>query len=233
MRTGLILKSLKIPLLLIVLQTVCHTENAMAQTHFTNPDSVHAKNKYIIGFLPSRAKNLYGIAIGPIGSECICHLPYTRNSHGLNIQIGQGIYQTFWIGRWHLDSNDSDIDSSHTAYRVQNNEAPLKKVVHNGILLSVFGTFSDQVNGISSSLWMSTNRTVNGLSVNLLWNIQQKINGAVIGLVNTTLKTNGVQIGVYNRSVRLKGFQFGIWNVNEKRSLPLINWNFKASQGMD
>lgn len=37
----------------------------------------------------------------------------------------------------------------------------------------------------------------------------------------------GVQIGAVNQAKKLKGIQFGLWNVNEKRSLPIFNWNFK------
>ena len=98
-------------LIILALQIICCKEIAIAQKNITNTDSVHVKNKYIIGFLPSRAKNLYGIAIGPIGSECFCRLPYTRTSHGLNIQLGQGIFQTFMIGRWHAEINAGVIDS--------------------------------------------------------------------------------------------------------------------------
>ena len=39
----------------------------------------------------------------------------------------------------------------------------------------------------------------------------------------------GLQIGVVNKSKNLRGIQIGIWNVNQKRRLPLINWNFKRS----
>jgi len=227
MKTNFKSKGLIFSLVLSALVAIVFDISVSAQNTCKINDTVRTQNRYVLGLLPSRAKNLYGIAIGPIGSECFCYLPYTRKSYGLNIQIGQGIFQTFMINRWHLDNYANFADSLIKPDILQKNELPLKKVVHNGILLSVFGTFSDQINGISSSLWMSSNRSVNGLSVNLLWNIQQKINGAVIGLVNTTIKTNGIQIGLYNKSIRLKGLQLGIWNVNEKRSLPLINWSFK------
>jgi hypothetical protein len=39
----------------------------------------------------------------------------------------------------------------------------------------------------------------------------------------------GVQIGLINKSKKLKGLQIGLWNVNQKRKLPLINWNFKIT----
>ena len=57
-------------------------------------------NRYVVWLLPSLATNIYGIAIGPIGSEAFCQRPYTKYSHGLNIQIpGQGILQTFYVNK--------------------------------------------------------------------------------------------------------------------------------------
>jgi hypothetical protein len=35
----------------------------------------------------------------------------------------------------------------------------------------------------------------------------------------------GLQIGIFNASKHTKGVQLGIWNKNEKRKLPIINWN--------
>ena len=227
MKTNFKSKGLIFSLVLSALVAIVFDISVSAQNTCKINDTVRTQNRYVLGLLPSRSKNLYGIAIGPIGSECFCYLPYTRNSNGLNIQLGQGIFQTFMIKSWNLDKYTEIIDSLNNADILHSKSIPLKKVIHNGILLAVFGTFSDQINGISCSAWMSSNRIVNGLSFNLLWNIQQTINGAVIGIANTTIKTYGVQAGLYNKSVKLKGFQFGIWNVNEKKTLPLVNWNFK------
>jgi hypothetical protein len=179
-------------------------------------------NKNIIWFIPSAANNIYGIALGPFGSESICNLPYTRHSHGINIQIiGQGIFQPFMIGSFKFD----DFYVSHN----DTNETPAAQIraIHNGILLSPFGTFTDKVNGISFSLCMSMGKTVNGLSINLLWNAYEKINGFSIGLVNHAAETKGIQIGLVNISRNLKGVQIGVWNKNKNRGFPIINWSVK------
>ena len=183
-----------------------------------------AKNRYVIWMIPSAATNIYGIAIGPVGSESICNRPYTKFSHGLNIQfIGQGIFQPFYIKHanfegYNLSDGDEYRSFSDTLY---------KRALHNGILFSSFGTFTDQVNGISLSPWMSMGKKINGISLNLLWNRYERINGVSIGLVNHTVVCNGVQIGLVNKAKKNRGFQFGFWNINEKRSLPLVNWSFK------
>lgn len=106
----------------------------------------------------------------------------------------------------------------------------LKRAIHNGLIISPLGTFTDQVNGISFSLWMSMGKKINGLSFNLLWNFYEQINGISIGFVNHTAMTKGIQIGLVNKTKKLRGFQFGLWNKNERRSLPIINWNFNNKE---
>jgi hypothetical protein len=181
-----------------------------------------SKNRYVIWLTPSASANIYGIAIGPIGSEAICNRPYTKYSHGLNVQIlGQGILQTFNI--WKFNFKDLHVSESSGFL----NDSIYKRAVHNGLLVSPFGTFTDQVNGISISLWMSMGKRVNGLSFNLLWSLYEQTRGISVALVNHSAETKGVQIGIVNKTKKLRGFQFGLWNKNEKRSLPFINWNFK------
>jgi len=182
-------------------------------------------NKYILGFIPSIANNIYGIAIGLIGSEAICNKPYTKYSHGLNLQIpGQGFLQVFYIFR-------SPFKKVYKTNQFENAiiiaDTSLKRVIHNGIILSLTGTFSEQVNGISLSGLMSLGNTINGISINPLWNLYYRVKGLSIGVSNSSLEIKGAQIGIINKTVKLKGIQIGIWNKNEKRSLPLINWNFK------
>lgn len=178
-------------------------------------------NRFVIWFIPSIATNIYGIAIGPVGSEAICNLPYTKFSHGINFQlIGQGFFQTFYIRKMKF----KEFQLSDTG--IFNDTLP-KRAMHNGILISPFGTFTDQVNGLSFSLWMSMGQKTNGLTLNLLWNRYEQINGISIGLVNHAAVTKGIQIGIVNKTKKLRGFQFGLWNKNKKRSLPIFNWNFK------
>ncbi|MCD4791338.1 MAG: hypothetical protein K8R37_15190 [Bacteroidales bacterium] len=184
-------------------------------------------DRFVIWLIPSAATNIYGIAIGPVGSEAICNRHYTKLSHGLNFQIlGQGFFQTFYINKMKFrdfhSTDNNDIGNF--------NDTLPKRAIHNGLLISPFGTFTDQVNGISFSLWMSMGKKINGLSLNLLWNLYEQINGISIGFVNHSAVTKGIQIGIVNKTKKLRGFQFGLWNKNEKRSLPLINWNFKDNK---
>ncbi len=178
-------------------------------------------NRYGLWFIPSYANNIYGISIGILGSDVLCDKPYIQTSNGVNLQIiGQGIMQMFYIG------NKSFINDfvTSTEYRSR------RPVIHNGLLCSVFGTFTDEINGISISPFMSMNGKVNGVSANLLWNMNIKTNGCSIGIINHSAQTNGIQIGLFNRATRLNGLQIGLWNVNAKRSLPIINWSFNRKK---
>lgn len=195
---------------------------------FSQKDSLKfdkkANDRYGCWLIPSASKNIYGIAIGPVGSEAICNRPYTKYSHGLNIQIlGQGFFQIFYINKKNFkDFNENDNSDSLSIQ----NMLP-KRAIHNGLLISPLGTFTDQINGVSLSMWMSMGTKINGLSFNLLWNLYKQVNGITIGFFNNSAVTKGLQIGLINKTIELKGFQFGLWNQNEKRSLPLINWNLK------
>jgi hypothetical protein len=201
----------------------CNAIFSFSQNDTILPDKKKT-DRYVFWLIPSAATNIYGIAIGPFGSEAVCKRPYTKYSHGLNFQVlGQGFLQTFYINKvkfkdFRKTGNNDSISTIDTIP---------KRAIHNGLLISPFGSFTDQVNGISFSMWMSMGRKINGLSFNLLWNLYHKINGVSIGLVNHAFMTKGLQIGIVNKTVKLRGFQFGLWNKNERRSLLIINWNFK------
>jgi hypothetical protein len=47
-------------------------------------------NAYVFHLIPSIKDNIYGVSLGPIGSEAICNAIKLRRTHGINIQlIGQ------------------------------------------------------------------------------------------------------------------------------------------------
>ncbi|MDX1652206.1 MAG: hypothetical protein R3277_06925 [Brumimicrobium sp.] len=177
-------------------------------------------NRYGLWVLPSQAHNIFGIALGPIGSEAICNKYYTKKSHGLNIQLlGQGFFGPFYV------FNTSFLYHNDTVSKiVYGDSARIKRVIHNGIMISGLGTFSEDINGISISPFISMNHKVNGISFNLFVNNIHKLNGLGIALFNSTYQTKGLQIGLVNKTNNLKGLQIGLWNVNSKRKLPFINW---------
>jgi len=71
------------------------------------------------------------------------------------------------------------------------------------------------------------NAKVNGISAAIMVNYAGVHNGIQVAMFNDTYKTKGIQAGICNKSKHTKGLQIGLWNINERRKLPLLNWNFK------
>lgn len=121
-------------------------------------------------------------------------------------------------------------------------KAPVSERI-NGLNLSLSGTACDCVtNGVSAGFVGQITRKVNGISVSAIMNFAQvtngvqaaffingsyKLRGLQLGAANHADYVKGFQVGLLNYSRKLKGIQLGLWNVNDKRKLPLINWNFK------
>jgi hypothetical protein len=175
-------------------------------------------NAYVFHLIPSVKDNIYGISLGPIGSEAICNAIKLRRTHGINIQlIGQGFFIPLNRKEFAFEQILLPLDSLF--FTTQN-----ARVLHNGLLLSTCGTHTDFSNGIVLSVGCSFGRKVNGLAINLFANKYYVVNGIALGIQNQAHKVNGLQIGLFNRCVELNGLQIGLWNVNEKRKLPIVNW---------
>lgn len=101
---------------------------------------------------------------------------------------------------------------------------------NNGIQIAYAGTSANFSNGIIVSALNTSVHTGTGLQFGA-FNQYKNFSGLQVGIFNDVNsdaeKFAGLQIGVFNNTKKLKGIQLGLWNVNEKRSLPIINWNFK------
>ena len=191
---------------------------AYAQNKSNLAFKVKPNNAYVFRFIPSVKDNIYGISLGPIGSEAICNAIKLRRTHGINIQlIGQGFFIPLNREEFAFEQILLPLDSLF--FTNQNTRS-----LHNGLLLSTTGTYTDISNGIVLSAGCSFGRKVNGLAINLFANKYYVANGVELGIQNQAHKVNGLQLGLFNRCVELNGLQIGLWNVNEKRKLPLINW---------
>lgn len=93
----------------------------------------------------------------------------------------------------------------------------------NGISVNGIYNYNTQLNGIHLSGISNVSKSANGMLV-AFSNYSENMNGIQIGILNKTQNFNGLQIGIFNRSSTQKGLQIGFWNINQKRSLPFINW---------
>lgn len=100
----------------------------------------------------------------------------------------------------------------------------------NGISVGYVGESVYKVNGVSATGCLNYIVISNGLQLAVLLTDNDEMNGLQVGCINRSVATNGVQIGVLNFSKDLRGFQIGLWNKNGKRSLPIINWQFKKAE---
>jgi len=176
---------------------------------------------YVFNLLPSSKKNSYGLSIGLIGSEVICNVKGVKNSNGLNFQlIGQGLFIPLNFSVYKYE-NSFFSDSS---WMVSNFDVKNYKARHNGLLLSLFGTMTDEINGVSISCLSSMGQRINGVSINFFMNLYTIQNGVSVSFYNASNTLNGLQIGIINKTTKIKGLQIGIWNVNEKRKFPIFNW---------
>ena len=94
-----------------------------------------------------------------------------------------------------------------------------------GVQLAAIGNHVVIFSGLQCA-FLNKAKQLKGIQVGL-YNESNKEKGVQIAVLNKSEEINGVQIGLINRSKKTRGFQFGLLNENEKRVLPLINWNFK------
>ncbi|KFF18109.1 hypothetical protein [Chryseobacterium sp. JM1] len=178
----------------------------------------------LIAFSPSKAtKNVNGVLIkyyDEIDQEI---KPKKVNGVGLGFN-GLGIFfpVLFLVNITSIDNwGIKDISSD---------PLPDKMNKINGMQLSIVNMEPTVTNGLELSLSsnISAPSVTNGMAVSPLYNFHHTTKGVVISpLANVSQKCRGVQVALINVCKDSRGIQIGFWNENEKRKLPLINWNFK------
>jgi hypothetical protein len=189
--------------------------------HFLNAQ-IERKTRNGAWVLYSKAKTIngLGLSVNPF-SDSEDYLNTTVN--GINLQVDLvsflmvPMYLVHSIADSHLLVGFSD--SSHMIHH----NFPIK-LVTNGVNIKLLNLDCETTNGISIKL-ININNFDNGLSLSFIAK-RQSVKGLAISVFNADLELKGVQVGLINKSKRTKGFQIGLWNVNEKRSLPLVNWCF-------
>lgn len=100
------------------------------------------------------------------------------------------------------------------------------KCNYNGLTIGLVGQYGKLGNGISLAGGWNIIDKQNGIQLAGITNRSYYMNGIQISAFNYAHDGVGVQIGIFNRSKNFKGIQLGLWNINQKRSFPIINWNF-------
>ncbi|AEK23319.1 LA_2272 family surface repeat-containing protein [Capnocytophaga canimorsus] len=100
----------------------------------------------------------------------------------------------------------------------------------NGVAVSAFGQTFENFNGLTlGMLGSEVLDKGNGMMVGMAANRADTFNGIQIAFFFNTIETKGtgLQIGLFNKANNFKGIQIGFWNENQKRKMPIINWNFR------
>lgn len=152
----------------------------------------------------------------------IMSAPVAQKSYGLNISSGNianidtyGISVTALIQKTRLNNGISFAGGGNIVEK------------SNGIIMGL-GNMSFVSNGISLSLISNSSKVSNGIQITGISNDSNVLKGIQIGGSNSISSHGlGLQIGIFNKATNFRGIQLGLWNKNDKRSLPILNWNFK------
>lgn len=161
-------------------------------------------------------KNARILGVSP-GLYSMNDMRRNTNTFGLRLEVpGTGLIVGL-IPSSPLAETDSAI--------IELKKEPVSEKVY-GFSISALGTTCHcNVNGVAVNGIGQVQNQINGLSFSPISFVQTH-NGIQLGVFNYTYKMNGIQIGFVNNSKRTRGIQIGLLNRNEKRKLPIINWNF-------
>ena len=184
--------------------------------------------RYVFWFTPCMVEEINGIALGFRAKNIKNELYNERDSlviRGLNLEINPfAIFSLF-----SAQLSGPYPDSINTYNEIIKKDWQVK--VH-GLNISLLTTINEmRIRGINLTGLISVVDEIHGVSISGINNFSYIMNGlSIAGIRNRATIARGVQIGLFNKSTELRGFQFGLWNINGRRSLPFINWQFKAKR---
>lgn len=198
----------------------------------TKPDRSKMDNTYdkknFIWFTPCNVEEINGIAIGLYTKNIKNREFNERDSlivRGLSLEINP-----FSILAILFTSFDGPYpDSINIYYEKIKNDWEVKI---NGVNISLVNTINEmEIRGFNFTPLVTVIDEVHGVTISGLNNFCYILNGvSIAGLRNRATIAKGLQIGLFNKSTDMRGIQIGLWNTNAKRSLPLINWQFRPKK---
>lgn len=199
--------------------------------------------KFKIAFTPAKNKTVNGIGIGIFMNGVFGDTKVDSSKiNGLSIEIiGVGVglplapSSPIYTESEEFYLNDDNLASAIRAYdksvftvnglSISPGGLAGHDINMSGFNISGLNTLTGKMNGVSVSILFNLSGVVNGISIGSL-NETMKTHGLQIGFINHTTQLKGIQLGLFNKTIHLKGFQIGLWNKNNKRGLPIINWDF-------
>ncbi|AXT20887.1 hypothetical protein D7030_11000 [Flavobacteriaceae bacterium AU392] len=221
---------------------------------FSYTDFYGQEQKFRFPVWISYAKNtdIAGISLSAFPTDLINETNYgnTRRTFGLHTEVFLLSPFYFLAPRSPLSTSDKDYEFlirtgtvNQKIYGFNLTTGSFELIDSHGITITGFLHYSRKNDGIAIAGISNHIERANGLIISTLGNEAYKSNGILIGFGNTVNYFNGlqlggfneietkgvgVQIGVFNKAKNHRGIQLGLWNKNDKRSFPIINWNFKG-----
>ena len=198
----------------------------------TKPDRSKMDDTYdkknVIWFTPCKVEEINGIALGLHAKNSKNKMFNERDSliiRGLNLEINPFAIFSLMTSRLNGPYPDS--------LNIYNDN--IKKdwqVKINGVNFSLLMTINEmRISGFNFTGLITVVDEIHGVTISGINNFSYIMNGiSIAGLRNRATFAKGIQIALFNKSTDLRGFQFGLWNINGRRSLPLINWQFKEKR---
>lgn len=174
---------------------------------------------------PCKVEKINGVAIG-VFTENIKNDRYNEKDslkiNGLNLEINP--FAVFTLMNPHFTGPYPDSIEFYNEYLKEDTEITI-----NGVNVSLINTINEtKLNGANITGLITLVDEISGFSLSGISSFAYKLNGvSIAGIYNRATIAKGLQIGLINKSASLKGIQVGLWNTNGKRSLPIINWQFK------
>jgi len=211
------------------------TSSLFGQTNIEQMNNdTNSISRNIIGFVPSKADNINGWAIGWL----MLDEKEKLKINGLYTNLSP--FQLYWGGfmtigliwtllgadEFHFETDNGKIYGEYIGI-----DSTKCNQLLNGISISIVDNAErTKINGLEISLVHQQTFVNNGISISGLCNSKTKFNGLMIGLMNIAEKGNGLQIGLINNCGNLQGFQIGLINRCGSRIIPFINCRFKKNK---
>jgi hypothetical protein len=184
----------------------------------------------VFWYTPCKVEEINGVALG-------LHAKNIKNSD-------LGARDSLAIRGLHLEINPFEVFGLPTILQNLSGPCPDSINIYNekissdwqvklhGVQLSVVNTINEmRLEGVNITGAFTIIDEIRGVSISGINNFSYIMNGvSIAGIRNRATSAKGVQIALINKATDLHGFQFGLWNVNGQRSLPFINWQFKAKK---
>ncbi|WP_415328713.1 hypothetical protein [Chryseobacterium sp. MMS23-Vi53] len=193
---------------------------------FKAQDSLNLKKTKVVAFSPSKnVKNVNGLLFKYFDEEGENFKPKKVNGLGMGVNFIGVFFPAMML--FNLpEANKWNFESTGIA-----NKDKMNKI--NGMQLSLINMEPTITNGLEFNISsnIGSHAITNGVAISPILNIHDEMKGvSVATLANVGKKCRGLQVGAFNKCDDFRGVQIGWWNENEKRKLPLINWNFKAKK---